>query len=139
MKKKQVDHNLVFATSCDLNSPDITSARSSSANRSEPVALYLCFAIVLECWQFVGIQNLACFAEQTPPVIVIRSNACASDLGGFFRTLRKAVATLTWLNSAAFDETKSHSPLVSLILITCLLSSMWNCLLGRCLLLSLIH
>ncbi len=63
----------VFAIACELNSPDISSARRSSC----PIILFPGLVPivanahnVLECWQFVGLQNVACFAEQTPPVFV---------------------------------------------------------------------
>ena len=120
----------VFAMSCELNSPDIASARRSSANRRGPVALYLFFAMMCRVLAISWAPKSCMFCRADSSSVC---NDYVSALGGiprgFFRTWRKAVTTSTWLNSASCVKTKSQSSLVSLILITCLFRSMLNCLL----------
>ncbi len=135
--KKQVDHN-VFATSCELNSPDIASARRSScpiicspglvlivanahsvfemscelkfpdiaserrsiANRSEPVVLYLCLAIMYRvlaiCWD----PKSCMFCRADPPVIVMPAPVIGGGYPAALSGLGGKLWPHSWFNSA---------------------------------------
>ena len=72
----------VLTTPCELNSPDIASARPSNAKRGRPLGLYLSFAIMLRVLAICRAPNSCMFCIADSSDSSSFCNACFTDSAG---------------------------------------------------------